>query len=81
MEESLVIGFHEKKYLRIKETHTDWFDIIRNFRQGCVASHWQFNLPLANCITDFNDSVNVSENQECSEKRALRTERRYSDKK
>ncbi|GBP12792.1 Retrovirus-related Pol polyprotein from type-1 retrotransposable element R2 [Eumeta japonica] len=40
---------------RINGAYTDWFDIRRGVRQGCVASPWQFNLFMDSCLYDLKE--------------------------
>ncbi|GBP77341.1 hypothetical protein EVAR_54713_1 [Eumeta japonica] len=37
----------------INGLYTDWFDIRRGVRQGCVASPWLFNLFMDSCLYDL----------------------------
>ncbi|XP_048489161.1 uncharacterized protein LOC125491386 [Plutella xylostella] len=41
--------------VRINGAYTDWFDIHRGVRQGCVASPWLFNLFMDSCLKDMKD--------------------------
>ncbi|GBP51163.1 hypothetical protein EVAR_97987_1 [Eumeta japonica] len=42
-------------YVRINGPYTDWFDIRRGVRQGCVASSWLFNLFVDSCLYDLKE--------------------------
>lgn len=42
--------------VRINGAYTDWFDISRDVRQGCVASPWLYNLFVASCLRDLKYS-------------------------
>ncbi|GBP59055.1 LINE-1 reverse transcriptase homolog [Eumeta japonica] len=46
--QSLYKGF--SAFVRINGAYTDWFDIRRDVRQGCVASPWLFNLFMDGCL-------------------------------
>lgn len=41
--------------VRINGAHTEWFNIHRGVRQGCVASPWLFNLFMDNCLKDLKE--------------------------
>ncbi|GBP35813.1 hypothetical protein EVAR_27733_1 [Eumeta japonica] len=41
--------------VRINEAYTDWFDIDRGIRQGCVASPWLFSLSMDNYLYDLKE--------------------------
>lgn len=42
--------------VRINGAYTDWFDINKGVRQGCVASPWLFNLFMDSCLNDLRES-------------------------
>lgn len=39
--------------VRINGSYTDWFNIEKGVRQGCVASPWLFNLFMDSCLQDL----------------------------
>ncbi|CAK1597415.1 unnamed protein product [Parnassius mnemosyne] len=39
--------------VRINGAYSDWFDIHKGVRQGCVASPWLFNLFMDSCLENF----------------------------
>ncbi|GBP26610.1 hypothetical protein EVAR_18247_1 [Eumeta japonica] len=41
--------------VRINGAHTDWFDIHRGVKRGCVASPWLFNLFMDSCLHDLKE--------------------------
>ena len=42
--------------VRINGAYTDWFNIERGVRQGCVASPWLFNLFMDTCLNDLKSN-------------------------
>jgi exonuclease III len=44
-----------KACVRINGAYTDWFDISRGVRQGCVASPWLFNLFIDSCLSKLKE--------------------------
>ena len=42
--------------VRINGAYTEWFNIEKGVRQGCVASPWLFNLFMNNCLTDLKEN-------------------------
>lgn len=41
--------------IRINGAYTEWFNISRGVRQGCVASPWLFNLFMDSCLNDLKE--------------------------
>ncbi|GBP06518.1 hypothetical protein EVAR_4635_1 [Eumeta japonica] len=47
--------------LRINGAYTDWFDIRRGVRQGCVACPWLFILFVDSCLYDLRSACGLQE--------------------
>ncbi|GBP49581.1 Retrovirus-related Pol polyprotein from type-2 retrotransposable element R2DM; Endonuclease [Eumeta japonica] len=41
--------------VRRNGTYTDWFDIRRGVREGCIASPWLLNLFMDSCLQDLKE--------------------------
>ena len=42
--------------VRVNGAYTEWFNIEKGVRQGCVASPWLFNLFMDTCLTGLKES-------------------------
>jgi hypothetical protein len=48
--------YEDSTCVRVNEAYTDWLNIDKGVRQGCVASPWLFNLFMDNSLTRLKET-------------------------